>query len=258
MSIIILFVCLMGIINPSNAEKKNTATALESAVKKLALNDVQAQMTLEITDAGGNNILRKLNVSFARFEGTRKVMIEITGPEDLQGTRILTTHFSNNSQKSTIEVYLPSTGKIKKFRANNHCLKIPGCEIPMNHFSSSAFDGYIISEEEKDTLNGREVQKIKLQLPGNPGCMVVYLDVRAELLYQVRSYDSNGILTSNTEFTDYRHPGSFEKGTYFPYKMNVYNPVSGQRSNLTIKKLNHLIQIRDSDFELANKSNAEK
>ena len=250
MQIAILFIYLSGIINPANGAEKQTKTAFENAVKKMALKDVQAQMTLETFDGNGANTLRTLNLSFAQFDDAKKVMIEITSPEDLKGTQILTTHFIDKSRKSTIEIFLPSTGKIRKFRANNRKLKIPGTEIPMNHSSSAAFDDYLISEEEKDNFNGREVQKIKLQLPGNAEYLVAYLDVQAELLYLIKSYDNKGNLTSTTEFTDYRHTESSEIDNHFPHKVHVYNPISGKTSELTITKLSQLSQIRNSDFEL--------
>jgi hypothetical protein len=250
MQIALLFIYLLGIINPANGAEKQTKTAFENAVKKLALKDAQAQITLKTTDARGSSILRNITVSFGDFEKTRKVMIQITGPEDLKGTQVLTTHFIDKSRKSTIEIFLPSTGKIRKFRANNRKLKIPGTEIPMNHFSSAAFDDYLISEEEKDNFNGREVQKIKLQLPGNAEYLVAYLDVQAELLYRINSFDNKGNLTSDTEFTDYRHPEFYTSENHFPYKVHVYNPTSGKTSELTITKLSQLTQIRDSDFDL--------
>lgn len=254
----ILLFCLLGIVNPANGAEKHTKTAFENAVKKLALKDVQAQITLKTTDAGGNSILRKLNVSFGDFEKTRKVMIQITAPEDLKGTQILTTHFIDKSRKSTIEIFLPSTGKIRKFRANNRKLKIPGTEIPINHFSSAAFDDYLISIEEKDIFNGRQVQKIKLHLPGNDEYMVVYLDLQAERLYRIKSYDKNENLTSNTEFTDYRHTEPSEIENCFPYKVLVHNPISGKTSELTVSKINQLTQIRDADFDLVKKPAAIK
>jgi len=253
MQIAILLFCLLGFINPANGAEKQTKTAFENAVKKLALKDAQAQITLKTTDARGSSILRNITVSFGDFEKTRKVMIQITGPEDLKGTQVLTTHFIDKSRKSTIELFLPSTGKTRKFRANNRNLKIPGTEIPMNHFSSAAFEDYLISDEGKGIFNAREVQKIKLQLPGNTEYLVVYLDVQAERLYCINSYDDKGNLISNTEFTDYRHTESSESEKYFPYKVHIHNPISGKTSELIITKLSQLTDISDSDFELVKK-----
>ncbi|WP_291862748.1 outer membrane lipoprotein-sorting protein [Marinilabilia sp.] len=256
MQITILLFCLLGMFNTGDKEQKNAKETFEIAVKKLVLKDVRATITLETFDGNGNDKSRTLNVSFAKFDETKKVMIEITAPEDLLGTRILMTDYSD--KEGIIEVFLPATGKIRKFRANNRRLKMVDSEIPMNHFSSSAFANYQLLESKQVTINGVDYKKIKLHLPDKSEYLIAYVDVSRELLSRIESYDSGAKLTDITEFTDYRHINSTGNELIFPHKVNVSNPSSGKASVLTINDLKTLKQIQKSDFDLVTKSKSEE
>jgi|GEM_PF-1571307 hypothetical protein len=250
MKITILFLCLQAIISLANGAEKDTETLFQNAVKKLAMKDVQAKMTLESTDADGNSVLRKLNVSFAHFENFKKVIIEITAPEDLNGTRILTTDFLDSSRESTIEVFLPSTGKIRKFRANNRRLKIPGTDIPMNYFSSSAFNGYLITDAGQTSINEIDCKKIKLNLPDNNEYLIAYIDIINELMFRIEYYDKKEILTGINEFSEYGSIDSSNAEIIFPRNISVSNPETGNISKLTINHLEALTEIRKTDFNI--------
>ncbi len=73
-------------------------------------------LDLETFGGKGESKSKSLIVSFAEFDQKKKVMIEFVAPENVSGTKILTTDYPN--KKGIIEIYMPATGKIQRIRAN--------------------------------------------------------------------------------------------------------------------------------------------
>jgi hypothetical protein len=133
MKSILSFIIAMTIFLSLSANDKSEAKRLiESAQNKLQLKNIHLNMELETFDNKGEGKFKNLLVSFAEFENEKKVLIEFLAPEKVSGTKILTT--KPNDKKGIIEIYMPSTGKIQKIRANQRNLKIMGSEIPIAQF----------------------------------------------------------------------------------------------------------------------------
>lgn len=247
MKITFFFVCIFGLLGAKVNSQGNAGEIIENAVKNLALKNVRLDLDVETFDGKGNSKSRELNVSFALFDDLKKVLIEIMAPENVRGTRILTTDYPD--KKGIIQVYMPSTGKIRKFRANNRRLKMVGSEIPINHFSAAAYADYEISVAETVTVDDIECYKIKLNSPDKNEFLIVYIRCDGEQLFRVESYDSPGGLTGVTELSEYFRIDVPGAGNFYPGQVCVKNLKNGKASNMKIREIVHLDEVKKSDFE---------
>lgn len=248
MRITILLFCLSGLIATGVEGQGSARDILENAVKKLTLKDIHLNLEVETSDGKGNSKLRTMDVSFALFDDLKKVLVEITAPENIRGTRILATDYPD--KKGIIEVYMPSTGKTRKFRSSNRKLKMIGSEIPINHFSGTAYAGYEISVAETVIVDGDKCHKIKLNSPDETEFLIVYIRYDGEQLFRIESYDSLGDLTGVTELSDYFRIDVPGAGDFYPRLVSVKNLKNGKASNMEIKGIVPLEEIRKTDFEL--------
>lgn len=248
MKIVFFFGCMLGLLTADVSGQVDPGEIIENAVKKMALRDVRLDLEVETFDGKGNSKSRELNVSFALFDDLKKVLIEIMAPENVRGTRILTTDYPD--KKGIIQVYMPSTGKIRKFRANNRRLKMAGSEIPINHFSVAAYADYEISVAETVTVDGVEYHKIKMNSPDENEFLIVYIRCDGEQLFRVESYDSQGLLTGVTELSDYFRIDVPGAGNFYPRQVCVKNLKNGKASNMIIREIVPLNGVKKTDFEL--------
>lgn len=224
----------------------------ENSKQKLSLKNVCLDLDLEILDKKGNIKSKSLSVAFGEFNQEKKVMIEITAPDEVKGTKILTTNYLD--KKGIIEIYMPATGKIQKFRANNRNLKLMGSEIPITQFSSIVESDYSFSLLGNTNLNGISCHKIKVLKPDEDEYAIAFVSVKEEYLLRVEKYDSKDQLQSLTELSDYMKVNN-SNGKFYPKLIRVSNSKSGKSSKMKVRSLEYVQKMNDADFQIiSNKS----
>jgi hypothetical protein len=221
----------------------------ENSKQKLSLKNVSMDLDLEILDKKGNLKSKSLSVAFAEFNQEKKVMIEITAPEKVKGTKILTTNYLD--KKGIIEIYMPATGKIQKFRANNRNLKLMGSEIPITQFSSIVDSDYSFSLLENSELSGIICHKIRVDKPDDNEYGIAYISVKDGYLLRVEKYDSKDQLQSLTELSDYIKVKNSE-GKFYPKLIQVSNFKSGKSSNMKVRSLKYIQNVNTANFQITN------
>ncbi|PKQ61434.1 hypothetical protein BZG02_15895 [Labilibaculum filiforme] len=221
----------------------------ENSKQKLSLKNVCLNLDLEILDKKGNTKSKSLSVAFGEFNQQKKVMIEITAPEEVKGTRILTTNYLD--KKGIIEIYMPASGKIQKFRANNRNLKLMGSEIPITQFSSVVESDYLFSMLGNDEVNGTDCYKIKVEKPEEKEYAIAYISIKEEYLLRVEKYNSKDQLQSLTALSDYIKVSN-SNGKYYPKSIHVSNLESGRSSNMKVRSLEYVQKMNIKNFQITS------
>jgi hypothetical protein len=249
MKSILSFISAMTIIFSLLVNDKPEAKRLiESAQNKLQLKNIHLNMELETFNSKGERKSKNLLVSFAEFDKEKKVLIEFLAPEKVLGTKILTT--KPKDKKGIIEIYMPSTGKIQKIRANQRNLKIMGSEIPIAQFGKIVEGVLTYTLLEKETINGIECQKVKVEEQGSKEHRVVFISTLKEYLLRVEKYSAQNKLVNFTELSDYMEIDNSDSKVY-PKKIHVKNLKSGKSSNMKLINVNILSKVEIKDFTLS-------
>ncbi len=229
-----------------NAEAKRL---IETSQQKLSLKNVQLNFDLQTTGKRGESKFKTLDVSFADFQNQKKVMIEFQAPENVKGTKILSTKYPD--KKGIIEIYMPSTGKVQKLRAGRNNLKIMGSEIPITRFSEILDANFNYTLMGKETINGTECHKIKLEGNENDGYGIAFVSVKKEQLLKVERYDKQNRLINLIELEDYMKVDN--AGYVYPKQIVVKNLQTGESSSMKILSFKHVDKVKTEDFKLQPK-----
>lgn len=228
-------------------DKPEAKRLIESAQNKLQLKNINLNMELETFDKRGERKFKNLLVSFAEFDKEKKVLIEFLAPEKVSGTKILTTKIQG--EKGIIEIYMPSTGRIQKIRANQRNLKIMGSEIPIGQFGKIVDGDLSYTLLEKETLNGLECHKVKIEEQGSKEYRIVFISTENEYLLRVEKYGAQNKLVNLTELSDYMEIGNSASKVY-PKNIYVKNLKSGKSSNMKLINVNIISNAEIKDFIL--------
>ena len=249
---IFFLLCLLVGANSLFAATADDAKAKKlfgNSKQKFSLKNVRLNLDLEILDKKGNSKSKSLLVAFGEFNQEKKVMIEITAPEKVKGTKILTTNYLD--KKGIIEIYMPATGKIRKFRANNRNLKLMGSEIPITQFSSIVDSEFSFSLLENSEVDGVVCYKIKVQKPDDKAYGIAYVSVKEEYLLRVEKYDNKDQLQSLTVLSDYMKVKN-STSKFYPKLIHVSNFKSGKSSSMKVISLEYVKNVNVASFQIAN------
>lgn len=229
------------------SDKPEAERLIESAQNKLQLKNIHLNMELETTDKKGNLKSKNLLISFAEFDKEKKVLIEFLAPGKVSGTKILTT--KSPDKKGIIEIYMPSTGKIQKIKANQRNLRIMGSEIPIGQFGKIVEGDLNYTLLEKETVNGQMCQKIKVKEMGSKEHRIIFVSIENEYLLRVEKYGAQNKLVSFTVLSDYMEIGNSALKVY-PKNIYVKSLKSGKSSNMKLINVTILSDAEIKDFTL--------
>lgn len=242
-----LLIAVNSVVANDNVKAKDL---FESSKQKLSLKNVHLVLDLETMDKKGNTKSKVLSVSFGEFNQEKKVMVEIMAPEKVKGTKILTTNYLN--KKGIIEIYMPASGKIQKFRASNRNLKLMGSEIPIAQFSSVVEEDYTFTLLADKEINATLCHRIKVQKPQEKEYRIAFISVDKEYLLRVEKYDSKDKMLSLTEMLDYIDVDNSNNKVY-PKEINVKNLKSGKSSKMKIRELKFIEKLCVEKFQITEK-----
>ncbi|MGM0376105.1 MAG: outer membrane lipoprotein-sorting protein [Bacteroidota bacterium] len=247
-SILLIFFILAGLCRTEAQEEEASPKEIfENAVRHLSISDARLLMNMETTDQKGNSKTRELHASFAGIDETKKVMIEITAPDNLKGTKVLSTRQQEGS--GIIQVYMPSTGKTRKFRANNRNMSRLGNKIPAGHFNTSSYTRYKAISIGKEQIKGVACHKIHLRPEEENTYGIAYVTVKGEQLIKVEQYDQNARMTGLTELSEYRStnlPGN----KFYPRKIKIRETETDEKTEITITDIKSITDPEELDFKM--------
>lgn len=247
---ILLIFCILTGLFDSHAQgtEAGPGEIFENAVRSLSLNNARMQMTMKTTDQKGNSKIRELQSTFASVDDTKQVMIEITAPDNLKGTKVLSTH--RPDEQGVVQLYMPSTGKTRKFRANRRNLERMGNNIPIGHFTTNSYAGYKAISIGKEQLDGTECHKIHLRPEGEENTYgIAFVTVENKQLVRIEQYDQNAQITGLTELSEYQAtnvPGN----KLYPRQINIRKTNSSESTEITITGINPIPNPEELNFKM--------
>jgi len=245
--IISTIISLLNVVVNDNVDAKKL---FEDSKLKLSLKNIHLVLDLETSDGKGNSKTKTLAVYFAEFGEQKIVKIEFVAPENIAGTKIITTNYPN--KKGIIEIYMPATGKIRKIRASQNNLKIMGSKIPINQFSTVLEAEVKYKLLEKEVLNGVECHKIKVQTPNGKGEYgIAFVSVKKGYLLRIEKYNMQNKLVGLTELSDYIKV-DYSNLKVYPRGIRVKNLKTGESSNMRVFSVNYLGKVDIEDFKLSS------
>ena len=220
---------------------------INSSKSKLALKNVHLALELVTTDNKDKSKTKELTVDFAEFGEQKKVKIEITAPDHVSGTKIITTDYPN--KKGLIEIFVPATGKIQRIKANKFNMKIIGSEVPINQFSNIIGGDFNFKKEGIILIDDEECYKIKIENSESKSYGIAYISVQDQYLLRLEQYNTNNKLLKITELSDYIKITN-SKDKYYPKHISVKNMRNSKSSRMLIREVKYLSQLNLEDFEL--------
>jgi len=246
----ILIIISIFILSGRAFAEVNPKTIFENAKKKIELKNMRMVMNLETTDGKGNSKSKILDISFAEFEQFNKIMVVFTAPENVAGTKIITTNYPE--KKDIIEIYFPATGKIQKIKANQRNLKMMGSEIPINQWSTDINDDYEFSLLSEKLYNNVLCYRIKVYKKKSREYGVLFVSKTKEELLCVEKYNMSDKMISLTEMGNYIKIPATENH-FYPSEIKVTNLKTKRKSIMTVKSVNKLLNAKIEDFTLSTK-----
>lgn len=247
-NILLIFLILTGFLcTDAQEEEASPKEIFENAVRHLSINNARLLMNMETTDQKGNSKTRELHAFFADTDETKQVLIEITAPDNLKGTKVLSTRHPDGP--GIIQVYMPSTGKTRKFRANNRNINRIGNKIPIGHFSTNSYSGYKAISIGQEQINGMACHKIHLRPEEENTYGIAYVTLKGEQLIRIEQYDQNARMTGFTELSEYRStnlPGN----KFYPRQINIRETNTNEKTEITIKEIKPLTDPKKLDFKM--------
>ncbi len=243
----IVTILLILLVGNSFAANNNPKTIFERAKKKIELKNTEMIINLVTTDGKGNSKSKTLDISFAEFPEFNKIMVVFTAPENVAGTKILTTDYPQ--KRDIIEIYFPATGKIQKIKANQHNMKMMGSEIPINQWSTDINDDYSFTFLEDTLLNNVQCYRIKIAKKKEREYGVLFISKEKEELLRVEKFSLSDKLISITEMTHYKKLADNNNRLY-PSEIRVTNLKTKRKSVMAVKSIKSLTDIKIEDFTL--------
>lgn len=247
--IVLIISLIAGIFSSIAQDNIDAKRIFENSIQKLSVNNVRLEMDIESFDRNKNKKTKSLNILFAELDQEKKALIEITAPENIRGTKILTTN--NPENKDILFIYMPSTGKTQKIRTSDQNLTIAGNEIPIQQFNHSFYNNYTFTTIDPDTLNGVFCSRIKLQQPEKKDYEIAFVSKDNEQLLRLEKYNSSQQLTAITEMWDYIEVNNDHHKVY-PGKISIKNLKTREGSDITLKNIEYIKQVTPEDFRLTS------
>jgi len=239
----LLFICVATSAN-DDAEARRL---IEHSQTILALKNIHLQFNLETINNKGESKSKTLSVSFAEIGDEKRALIEFDAPENVKGTKILTTDYPD--KKGIIQIYMPSTGKIQKIRASRNNLKIMGSEIPVTRFSKLLETDFNYVLMGRETKYDTECYKIKIEGNENEGFGIAFVSVDEERLLGIEKYNSKNMLTTVVELSEYMEVDN-KNNAFYPQKIRTKNLKTGESTNMEVSSFSFLNKINIEDFNI--------
>lgn len=234
-------------LNTATASNKDARSIFEESRQKLVLKNISLSINLTTSNNKGQSKIRMIDITYAEFDELKKVLFEFTGPENIKGTRILATDFPD--KRGVIEIYMPSTGKVQKVRANQRNMRIMGSEIPIEQFRTfiNAETTFLMLDNE--IFNGTNCYRVKVTNNADNDYEIAYISIDNELLLHIDKFDSKDNLLSQTDLSDYQVLNNNSKNVY-PQQIKVSNHKSGKTSVINVLQMNALTNMDIEKFNL--------
>ncbi len=203
------------------------------------------QMQMDISDAYGNTISRKMKSIVMEKKKGDKSLIEFESPADVRGTKMLTWVKQTGSDDQWL--YLPAMKRVKRINSKSKTGSFMGSQFSYEDLGNEEIEKYKYSYIKEATLDGRKVHVIdRFPLDKNSGYSKqrVFLDIEYQGPLKIDYFDKKQELLKISTFSDYKRVKKW--WTY--HKIEMKNVQTKKTSSLTWTEKEFEVKLKESDF----------
>lgn len=222
--------------------------AKERKQRDVGWNTTEAQVTMVLRNAQGQEAERKLNVkSLEVSDDGDKALTVFDSPRDVKGTAFLS--FSHALEPDEQWIYLPALKRVKRISSRNKSGPFVGSEFAfedMTSYEVEKFSYEYIGEEE---VNGEECFVIK-QVPqyeySGYTSQKVWIDKSHYRVQKIEFYDKKETLLKVLHLKDYQ---LYEDKFWRPMRSEMRNVQTRKSTYLITEKIDFNTELSDGDFD---------
>lgn len=221
------------------------------------LDGMEAISTLHIYDAKGRERIRQTSMASKLFENgtTEKRIIRFLAPAEVKGTGMLI--YDHDERNDDMWIYLPALRKTRRIINNEKSQPFMGSEFSNADMSAPSLEDFNYTLSGSETLDGTDCWIIEV-LPVNEGIMdevgyerqIVWIGKQDFVLRKAEYYDGNDELYKQMICSDIRQMDKSGK-KYLATRMEMNNIQNGRKSVMTMDKIQHKPDIKETYFTLA-------
>ncbi len=245
--IFILYFLIIAI--STSAQNNNEAKQWVLDCKNnMSLKNMKASVDINVTDKKGHSSFKSMNLTFGNYSDVKKILIELTAPENIKGMKI--SLFDTSLDKNEVQIYLPSSGKVRTLNVKAKRFKIPGSEFSLDYFKSAIESGTTFSLKEDVVFNNQKCKTVLIKHNDIDDYELLYISQNTKELLKINSFNSKNEKEYEALFSDYKNIEGSDSNI-FPGKIAVTNLLTNQNSVLTVKNIESVPNPDRSLFDLS-------
>lgn len=245
----ILITALLLLTAKWGVAQDNAKQIFLKATDLLTIENVEMDMTIDVTDDKDRLKSKELTVLMAKFGDEDKTKVIWQKPERAKGTTIVISQLPGET--GTIEVYTPSNDKTRKLRATDSNMNLIGSEFSMLSFANFKSDE-LKYEQLKDTLiENNSCHQIRVSGTAAKDRSGAVLVIRKDSNYiiQVSRFDESQKILSLTQLSDFKKIiGDATK--MYPTQINTTDYKDSKQIAIRIRDVTARKDLTRSDFTL--------
>lgn len=217
--------------------------------QNIALKNAKASVNLTVTDKKGRLTEKSMTITFGNFKDIRKMLIELTAPEKINGMRISVS--DSMETKSEIQIYLPATGNVQKMNITSKEFNLPGSNFSLDYLRSTIKTGTTFSFAENTTIDGVECLTVLVQHKDHSEHEILYISRNKNQLLKVNTLNKNNEVVTEALFSDYKVVKG-TSSTLFPGKISIRSLLTQKSSVLTVNDIESITTPDKAIFDLSS------
>ncbi|MCC2614682.1 outer membrane lipoprotein-sorting protein [Aestuariibacter halophilus] len=235
-------------VQAQTAEEKGLAIAKERKARDRGWGDTQADMSMILRTAHGQETERKMRVkSLEVMEDGDKGLTIFDQPRDVKGTAFL--NFSHPLEPDDQWMYLPALKRVKRIASRNKSGPFMGSEFAFEDMSSFEVEKYRYRYLRDETLDGQTmfvVEHVPVDKYSGYSKMVAWVDQAHYRPFKIEYYDRKGDLLKVLTMYDYRQ---YLDKYWRPQRAEMYNEQTGKSTEMITHNMTFRTGLSDSDFD---------
>jgi len=202
-----------------SAEDRGLEIARDADKANEGFGSEKATMTLELINAHGDVITRKMRMELLEGNDGDKSLSVFEWPADVKGTKLLT--FTHKKDDDDQWLYLPAIKRVKRIASNNKSGSFMGSEFAYEDLSAQEVEKFSYKYLTETKLGDRDCWQLeRYPVDKNSGYsrQIVWMDKQYKEPLMIEYYDRKNELLKVSTFTGYKKHGKYWRWTTIAVK----------------------------------------
>lgn len=231
-------------------EEKGLAIAQERKARDVGWGDSQAEASMTLRMASGQELERKMRLLTLEMENDGdKALTIFDQPADVKGTAFLS--YSHALEPDDQWIYLPALKRVKRIASRNKSGPFVGSEFAFEDLSSFEIEKFKYKYLRDDTINGMDsfvVEQTPAYEHSGYTKLLVWVDKAHYRVQKTEYYDRKGSLLKTLTMHDFK---LYLDKYWRPMKLSMVNNQNGKSTDLVTHTLEFRTGLDENDFNQA-------